>query len=79
MCQISFPIKKNYAPLYKRLRKKPIPSIDLNTNVVNHVKQKINSLPCLGIPNLSAYTIVETDASNIGYGGVLKQKLLGQE
>ena len=30
-------------------------------------------MSCLGIPTINAFKIVETDASNIGYGGILKQ------
>ena len=37
------------------------------------VKQIVKSLPCLGIPDPEASLIVETDASGLGYGGVLKQ------
>ena len=32
-------------------------------------------MPCLGIPDPSAFLIVETDASDLGYGGILKQKI----
>ena len=32
-------------------------------------------MPCLGISHPDAFMIVETDASDIGYGGILKQKL----
>jgi hypothetical protein len=32
-------------------------------------------LPCLGIPTINSFKIVETDASDIGYGGILKQKI----
>jgi hypothetical protein len=32
-------------------------------------------LPCLGIPTINSFIIVETDASDIGYGGFLKQKI----
>ncbi|WMV13956.1 hypothetical protein MTR67_007341, partial [Solanum verrucosum] len=31
------------------------------------------SLPCLTLSNLAWQKIVETDASNIGFGGILKQ------
>ena len=31
-------------------------------------------MPCLGLANPSFEKIVETDASDIGYGGILKQK-----
>ena len=32
-------------------------------------------MPCLGIPIVGAFKIVETDASNIGYDGILKQRV----
>ena len=32
-------------------------------------------MPCLGIPTVGAFKIVETNASNIGYGGILKQRI----
>lgn len=38
------------------------------------VKEMVKNLPCLGIPNPDYFMIVETDASDIGYGGILKQK-----
>jgi hypothetical protein len=33
------------------------------------------SLTCLGIPNPKAFMIIETDASETGYGGILKQNM----
>ena len=30
-------------------------------------------MPCLGIPSNNAFKIVETDAFEIGFGGILKQ------
>ena len=35
----------------------------------------LKKLPCPWIPDTDAFMIVETDASEIGYGGLLKQKL----
>ena len=32
-------------------------------------------MPCLGIPTINSFKIVETDASDIGYSGILKQKI----
>ena len=32
-------------------------------------------MPCLGIPTVDAYKIVETNASNTGYSGILKQRV----
>ena len=34
----------------------------------------VKNLPCLGISNPDFFMIVETDASHIGYGGILKQR-----
>ena len=34
---------------------------------------QVKELPCLGILHLEAFPIIEIDASNIGYGGILKQ------
>ena len=34
----------------------------------------VRNLPCLGISNPDYFMIVETDASDIGYGGILKQR-----
>ncbi|GKD64800.1 enzymatic polyprotein, partial [Tanacetum coccineum] len=62
-------------PLYDRLKKNPKPWIEDHTKVVKNIKNKIKELPCLNIPHPDAYLIVETDASDIGYGGILKQRL----
>ena len=62
------------APLYRRLRKNPVPWSDEHTCIVKQVKEKVKPLPCLNIPKLVAFMIVETDASDLGYGGTLKQQ-----
>ncbi|GJT30285.1 reverse transcriptase domain, zinc finger, CCHC-type, aspartic peptidase domain protein [Tanacetum coccineum] len=62
-------------PLYDRLKKNPKPWTEDHTKVVRNIKNKIKELPCLNIPHPDAYLIVETDASDIGYGGILKQRL----
>ena len=36
-------------------------------------------MPCLALANPEAFKIVETDASGIGYGGILKQNDGNQE
>ena len=43
------------------------------TLIVKQVKSQVKELPCLGILHLDAFPIIETDASNIGYGGILKK------
>ena len=61
-------------PLYDRLKKIPVPWTKEQTTTVIKIKEMVKSLPCLGIPNPDSFMIVETDASDIGYGGILKQK-----
>ena len=43
--------------------------------VTKQIKSHVKTLPCLGIPTVGAFKIVEIDASNIGYGGILKQRV----
>ena len=62
-------------PLYNRLRKNPKPWTPELTETIKEIKSLVKTLPCLGIPNPEADLIVETDASDIGYGGILKQKI----
>ena len=44
-----------------------------HTQIVKQVKSQVKELHCLGILHLDVFLIIETDASNIGYGGILKQ------
>ena len=68
-------LRQTCAPLYERLSKNPSPWTDAHSQIVQQIKMHVKSLPCLGIPNPHAFMIVETDASDIGYGGILKQRL----
>ena len=61
-------------PLFQRLKKNPLPWSDEHTQVVKQIKSQVKELPCLGILHPDAFPIIETDASNIGYGGILKQE-----
>ena len=61
------------APLFQRLKKNHKPWSDEHTQVVKQVKSQVKELPCLEILHPDAFPIIETDASNIGYGGILKQ------
>jgi hypothetical protein len=36
-------------------------------------KIHVKTLPCLGIPSDNTFKIVEINASEIGFGGILKQ------
>jgi len=76
----SFPYLRHLCdPLYRRLSTIPTPWSDIHTDIVRQIKQQVEPLPCLGIPHPSAFMIVETDASYIGYGGILKQKVYDKE
>ncbi|KAL3533406.1 hypothetical protein ACH5RR_006927 [Cinchona calisaya] len=45
-----------------------------NTDIVKYIKLQVKSLPCLVLCDPKLFKIVETDASDIGYGGILKQR-----
>ena len=55
------------------LKKNPAPWSNEHTQVVKQVKSQVKELLCLGILHPEAFHIIKTDASNIGYGGILKQ------
>jgi len=56
-------------PLFNRLRKNEKPWEKNHTKAVRKIKVLVNNLPC------EATLIVETNASEFGFGGVLKQNL----
>ncbi|KAL4581677.1 hypothetical protein LXL04_006204 [Taraxacum kok-saghyz] len=61
------------AILYDRLKKNPSAWTDNHTQAVKRIKEKVKNLPCLSLANPNWEKIVETDASDIGFGGILKQ------
>ena len=65
-------------PLYKRLRKYALAWTEHHTSSVKEIKQKVKHLPCISIPHPNALLIVESDASNLVYGGILKQEYNNQ-
>ena len=67
-------MKKQCKPLFDRLQNNPPPWSDVHASLVKQIKS-VKTLPCLGIPTVDAFKIVETDASDIGYGGILKQRV----
>lgn len=72
--QIRFLIKfPDTAILYDRLKKNPKPWTESHTLAVQKIKKRVISLPCLMLANPNWKKIIETDASDIGYGGILKQ------
>ena len=66
-------MSKDTTILYDRLRKNPKAWTDNHTKAVKNIKTKVNNLPCLTLANSNWQKIVKTDASDIGYGGILKQ------
>ena len=71
-------LKTTIKPLFARLRQNPKPWTQEHTNIVKLVKEHVKSFPCLGIFNPSVFLVIETDASNIGYGDILKQEFQNQ-
>ena len=43
-----------------------------HTKIIKTVKSRVKTLPCLALANLEAFKIVETDVSDLGYGGIIK-------
>ena len=41
--------------------------------IIRQIKKYNKQLPCIVIPSPNTFKIVETNASDIGYGGILKQ------
>ena len=65
-------LRKQCKPLFDRLQSNPLPWTSVHTSIVQDIKKYVKTLPCLGIPTINSFKIVETDASDIGYGGILK-------
>ena len=65
-------------PLYKRLRKNVFAWTENHTKLVKEIKKRVKHLPCINIPHLNALLIVESNASNLDYGGILKQEYNNQ-
>ncbi|KAH9696770.1 hypothetical protein KPL71_023321 [Citrus sinensis] len=61
-------INRMSKPLHDRLKKNPVAWSDEHTKVVRLIKQSVKNIPCLFLANPSLPKIVETDASDIGYG-----------
>jgi hypothetical protein len=68
-------LRKKCKPLFDRLQTNPPPWTDVHTSIVKEIKLHVQTLPCLGIPTIDSFKIVEIDASDIGYGGILKQQV----
>ena len=57
-----------------RLKKNPPEWSDKHTEAIKKIKEKVKFLPCLNIINIDAPKVVESNASDKGYGGILKQR-----
>ena len=68
-------MRKQCKPLFDRLKSNPSPWSDVHTSLVKQIKSHVKTLPFLGIPTIDAFKIVEIDASDIGYGGILKRRV----
>ena len=67
-------LRQQCKPLFDRLQTNPPPWTPAHTSVVQEIKKYVKTFPCLGIPSVNSFKIVQTDASNIGYGGILLQR-----
>jgi len=65
--------------LNERTKDNPPPWTDIHTRAIQEIKAKVKSLPILYVADDQAPKIVESDASDIGWGGVLKQKVGKEE
>jgi hypothetical protein len=68
-------LRKKCKPLFDRLQANPPPWTSTHTSIVKEVKLHVQTLPCLDISTIDSFKIVETDAFDIGYGGILKQQV----
>jgi hypothetical protein len=59
-------------PLHDRIKTNPIPWSDLHTDLVKQIKKQVQIIPLLHLANPLVLKIVEIDASDLGYGGILK-------
>ena len=66
-------MRKQCKPFIERLQNNPPPWSNVHTSLIKQIKSYFKTLPCLGILTVGAFKIVETDASDIGNGGILKQ------
>ncbi|CAL9013023.1 unnamed protein product [Prunus brigantina] len=67
-------LRKQCKPMFDRLQNNHPPWSTIHTEIVKQIKVHVKTLPCLGINSVDSFKIVETDASDIGYGGILKQR-----
>lgn len=64
---------KDIKVLYDRLKKQLPQWSEKHTKAIKRIKLTVKTIPCLSLANPNWFKIVETDASDLGYGGILKQ------
>ncbi|KAL4199205.1 hypothetical protein AMTRI_Chr03g143760 [Amborella trichopoda] len=62
-------------PLYDRLKKNPPKWTNEHIQAVQKIKLKAKELPCLTLTQPNTFKIIECDASELGLGGILKQRI----
>ena len=60
-------------PLHNKLKKTHVAWTKEHTKIIQQIKIMVKNIPCLFLANPALPKIVETDASDLGYGGILKQ------
>ena len=55
------------------LEKNPPTWTKKHSMIIKQIKKYVKQLPCIVISSPNTFKIVETDNSDIGYGGILKQ------
>ncbi|GAV68950.1 hypothetical protein CFOL_v3_12453, partial [Cephalotus follicularis] len=61
------------------LTKTPLPWTNEHTKLIKQIKLYAKEIPCLHLASPLIFKIIETDASDIGYDGILKQLINDKE
>ena len=68
-------LSKLTSPLYNKAQQKGVRKFnDQDVRIVQKLKEEINKLEPLALPLESDYLVIETDGSELGWGGVLIKK-----
>ena len=60
---------------FRKVKGQSPPWSSIHASIVQELKKYVKTLPCLGIPIDNSFKIIQTDASDIGYGGILLQRV----
>ncbi|KAA0058439.1 Enzymatic polyprotein [Cucumis melo var. makuwa] len=75
---LGYEINQGIIKPIQRLKKNPKPWTDEHTRAVQSIKSLAKSVTCLSLVDEQAKLIIDIDASDIGYGGILIQELDGK-